>query len=335
MRIDQLDILRGAAILFMVVANYSPYYIEKPSEILRIMYTFAAPLFVSITGFLMYKNKIEKDYNVNYFVVRGVLLIITASLLEMIGYRIYPLMSVDVLCLIGSCTILLPVLHKVWKYFNLWSILIIFILTIFLQNLFGYNQQAYEITIGTPITLQEYFVITIKQFFIDGYFPIFPWVGIFMLGFAFYDQLYKEIVIKNKMAMIFLFFVFSFILVNTERYIRDGYAELFYPPDFIFQAWATCFLFICFYMINFKNYYVQIIGKSSLFFYIFHCLFVEYILQNINYTKYILNNDFPHINFIISVVITFILMLLISFYFEYLKSKKPNMPFIVKFFIGS
>lgn len=340
-RLVEIDIARGIAIFFMVIANYSPYFVDNPNIFLRLIYTFAAPLFICITGFLMYKNKVEKNYGWKYFLSRGILLVIVASLLEIIVYRYYPLVSFDVLYLIGFCTIIFTLLYNIWKTIGPSFLIIIFSFTILIQTLWGYNQQVIEYSLSSSVTISEFFKVFIRQSLLDGYFPIFPWVGIFVLGFYFYEQNFKAIILRFGNLWIVLFVILSYFLMNSGKYVRNGYGELFYPPDWIFILWALAFIFTSWYAIQqkinnlgFISWYLEKIGKSPLFFYILHLLLIDYLWKNISLTSFALSKKDIYLDFALSVGFTFLLMGIISTYFERLKKTK-RLPFIIKFFIGS
>lgn len=336
-RLREIDILRGFAIFIMVIANYSPYFIDNLPVFLRLVYTFAAPLFISITGFIMIKNKIEKNYNYSYFLSRGISIITIGCLIDLLIYKTYPFFSFDVLYLIGACTLIFPILFHFWNKLKLWSIIIIFLLTIIIQLKFSYDPNFIEYSLFTNQEIN--FLLIFNKAFLDGFFPIFPWSGIFMIGFALYEEKYKTMITKNINFLTILFLIFSFLLVNSPKYIREGYAELFYPPDYLFILWAIAFIFLSFSLIHkINNFlfldpffkYLELIGKSSLFFYIFHLAAAEYIFSKMIETK-ILEKNF--IGLLISYISTLIVMFVIGLIFE--KLKKDRLPKIVKFFIGS
>ncbi|MCS7243404.1 MAG: heparan-alpha-glucosaminide N-acetyltransferase domain-containing protein [Candidatus Calescibacterium sp.] len=346
-RLREIDILRGFAIFVMIIANYSPYFIDQPPIFLRLVYTFAAPLFVSITGFLMYRNKIEKDYGWQYFFVRGLILVLVASLLDLIGYRIYPFLSFDVLYLIGFCTMIFIFLYRLWNVLGIGLMFIVFIITIILQFYFGYNQIPVEYPVGSVVSLELFFNICVRQFLIDGYFPVFPWAGIFVLGFVFFNENHRKWIVNFYVYWLILFVIFSYVLVHSQKYIRDGYGELFYPPDYVFILWVLSFIFLCFSLIfvnifNDKNVfsnlglfgrYLELIGKSSLFFYLFHLFLVEYFWSNVSIDRWVFHTNNPYVDLMFSYVTTLILFGFISLFFEKIKQKK--LPFLVRFFIGS
>lgn len=339
-RVKEIDILKGIAIFFMVVANYSPYYVADPHFLLRLIYTFAAPLFVAISGFLTYLNKIRKNYNWKYYFTRGFILIIIACMVDIFCFKSYPFFSFDILYLLGFCNVFSSVLFIVYQKFS-FSILLIFLLTFLVQKMWGYEKEVVEHEIYEKINID--YLVNFKQFLIDGYFPILPWLGIFMLGFIFFEEKYKEYISKWGYISIFLFPVFSFWLLNTDRFIRAGYAELFYPPDYVFIFWTINFLVLSFYLLYRGCYlkmgvfskYFEIIGKSSLFFYVFHLFFIEYFLEKIKWSRMFLGYYSAYFNLFFSYFTTLILIGLIALLFEQIKKKCKNLHFIVKFFIGT
>ncbi|MFN3478690.1 MAG: heparan-alpha-glucosaminide N-acetyltransferase domain-containing protein, partial [bacterium] len=270
-RNNDIDIVRGLAIIFMIIANYSPYYISEPSSYLRLIYTLAAPLFVILSGYLAFASKVIKNYPPGYYITRGIILIIAACFIDLLCYQQYPLFSFDVLYLIGFSTLIFPVLYMIYNKFK-YSAFLIFSVTFLLQRFWGYNMEVIEYEIYHQLELSNFLSIIFKQSLISGYFPIFPWLGIFMLGFLFYEEKCKDFVGKNGYFSIFLFPLISFWLLSSDKYIRAGYSELFYPPDYVFVLWVINLAVLSFYFLYNKIYskmeligkYFEIIGKSSL-----------------------------------------------------------------------
>ena len=62
-RESQIDILRGVAIVTMIAANMAPYLLQKPHSIyVRLYGTFAAPLFILLSGMMVTRGHILKKY---------------------------------------------------------------------------------------------------------------------------------------------------------------------------------------------------------------------------------------------------------------------------------
>jgi len=113
-----------------------------------------------------------------------------------------------------------------------------------LLQLFGYHAEALEV-----YYLEEMFwpgaLRLLQSWFIDGWFPIFPWLGYAFLGAAFFKYLASRdgrIPVTNTLVwglvLTALGFVLLFIPVEgIENFAsgeiihnRGGYSEIFYPP---------------------------------------------------------------------------------------------------------
>ncbi|MFN3995747.1 MAG: heparan-alpha-glucosaminide N-acetyltransferase domain-containing protein, partial [bacterium] len=309
---------------------------------LRLIYTLAAPLFVILSGYLAFANKVIKDYPPRYYITRGIILIIVACFIDLLCYKQYPLFSFDVLYLIGFSTLIFPLLYMIHNKFK-YSIFLIFLVTFLLQRFWGYDMEVIEYEIYHQLDFWNSLLVIFKQSLISGYFPIFPWLGIFMLGFLFYEEKYKNFFAKNGYFSIFLFLLLSFGLLSSDKYIRAGYSELFYPPDYVFILWTINLAILSFYLLYNKLYskmgligkYFEIIGKSSLFFYVFHLFFIEYFLEDIKWSKVFFKYYSAYFELYFAYFITLVIIGLLALVFENIKKMDIKLPFVVRMFIGT
>jgi uncharacterized membrane protein len=326
-----IDILRGLAIVFMILANFSPYIIDTPHFGLRFIYSIAAPIFILLSNFMIAYNYYIKKYNYAYYIKRGLYLIFWAVFIDIVVYKNFPFTSFDVLYLIGFSIILNSLFFRINNFVILIIANIIFVLTYYFQYIFGYIDVPKEVLLFNFQEFKEVlFNYTIKQFFIDGWFPIFPFEGIALMG-LFYFWLYtnKKDIFLNKFFIFinFIFFVIlSFILykISGSLYIREGYAELFYPPTLPFIYWSLSFinlLFSFFIFLNSRNvdnylfHALSVLGRNSLFIYVVHLIFGEYVINNLMDLYKLSNTYFVLLSFWI------IFVILVFMFLEY-KNKK-------------
>ncbi len=298
---------------FMILANFSPYFLDNPPFILRFLYTLAAPIFILLSNFMITYNYYFKNYNYSYYFKRGLYIIFWAIFVDVVIYRIFPFCSFDVLYLIGFSIIFNSLFFRLSPFLIFIISNAIFILTPFLQIKYGYIDLPIEAKLFDFFNFN--FVLTnysLKHFLIDGYFPVFPFLGIALMGLVFFNLYYnKRNIFFNKNLFIFIFIVF--LMLSTKLYnikdvliIRDGSAELFYPPTIYFIYWSLCLIFLLFYiLLNLPDYvysnskflsFLKKLGKHSLFIYVFHSFFEYFFIfiekyfniYNTNYSLFLL-----------------------------------------------
>ena len=129
----------------------------------------------------------------------------------------------------------------------------------------------------------------LNRFFLDGWFPVFPWLGLIIFGALFAEKRMFFLSVK-KYITIFGLSLFSIgaILIINEPFIqveRSNYLELFYPStiNFIIMSLGMCIGV----GINILSYKIQVnqfnkvlseIGSKSLFVYILHCAIIHFFI---------------------------------------------------------
>lgn len=103
-RDESIDILRGLAILTMIAANTAGILLRPPHPLaLRLYGTFAAPLFIAISGAMVFKSAQDKpDRTFLYFLKRGLWVCFSFSL--PCWHSLYYDTSAKVLAPIVACT---------------------------------------------------------------------------------------------------------------------------------------------------------------------------------------------------------------------------------------
>jgi uncharacterized membrane protein len=140
-----IDILRGLAIFTMVAANMAgPVLVEPHPFLFRFYGSFAAPLFILISGMMVALTTQTKGHDLKYFLVRGMLIIAVGAFIDMLIWKIYPFTTVDVLYLIGISLPLAYLFQRLNTRYQCLIVISIFILTPFLQNIFGYADYPTE-----------------------------------------------------------------------------------------------------------------------------------------------------------------------------------------------
>lgn len=133
----RIDILRGLTVFTMVAANMAGSVVSQPHPFaLRFYGSFAAPLFILISGMMVALTTQRKDHRLKYFLLRGAMIIAVGVIIDL-QWKVYPFTTVDILYFIG---VSLPLAY-LFLYLNApsqWvTVILIFSVTPLLQKIFG------------------------------------------------------------------------------------------------------------------------------------------------------------------------------------------------------
>lgn len=336
-----VDALRGLAIIIMACANSAAYILVEPHPFwLRAYGSFAAPLFITLSGMMVQHAFINKKRDFLYFLGRAGLTVLIAALIDILLWNILPFTTVDVLYLIGISIPVVYLLRNIRFWLRCLLAIVIFLATPVLQEKLGYTDYPTEFTLSGTISIPSANPTGIlNHWLVDGWFPVFPWLGFSMLGSVLAD-------IKNGNCKID-FFSIKFLLIGivlsvagmiiwnifpVPQITREGYSELFYPPGISYCLCAAGIVFLLFFLITrlriiaeFKPF--RYLGECSLLMYILHLIIISVILQpmlGLNETKIFL-----------AVYLLFIMGLIgIATALHYLKKKIKKMPYLLRFLLG-
>lgn len=296
-RISWIDILRGIAIILMIPANLSLLWSQPHPLWFRILASFAAPIFIMLSTGMVILN--ANKYHLKHFFQRGLIIIGFAICMDICIWKIFPFVTYDVLYLIGFA---LPIIYLA-RHFSITKLVIlgtiIFILTPLLQQLFGYHLEISEITWAHP-----YWPGTFRLFqswLIDGWFPVFPWLGVAFFGAAFFRIIFlnKGYLITKKMVLfssivILIGFFLLFIPTNEFNNVtnhgimaeRGGFSEIFYPPTLAYLITAIGMVII---LARLAQYFAKftfskvlsLFGRFSLFIYLLHQAIAVFLITPI------------------------------------------------------
>src|SRR5260370_41952783 len=83
-----IDVLRGLAVITMIAANLAASALEGPHPLwFRLYGSFAAPLFVLLSGMMVAYTARCKSHGLRYFASRGAIVIGFAALLEIVIWK--------------------------------------------------------------------------------------------------------------------------------------------------------------------------------------------------------------------------------------------------------
>lgn len=292
-----IDVLRGLAIVSMVAAHLSPA-LQGPAPLwLRIFGSIAAPLFILLSGMMVAFTTRCKGRDLRYFLRRGGFVLAVGILVDLFIWNIYPLLSFDVLYLIGfslPLTFLALGFSDKKRYV---LVLLIFLSPPLLQQHFGYTDYPTEITLtGSRVVSPQSPTGIINHWLVDGWFPIFPWLGFSLLGTILADLRWRtgrdgRFKAERFNSRRFLIVGFSLAVLGSMATagsldylaVRGGYAELFYPPTPGYLAAATGVCLLLFFLVDLDPIRdalrpLEVLGKHSLFMYALHLALIRYLV---------------------------------------------------------
>jgi uncharacterized membrane protein len=343
-RIVSVDVVRGLAIFVMVPANMAAYVYDEPHAFwFRVASSFAAPTFVAVAGMMVALAAGRGHYGLRAALIRGALLLTTAALIEVVLYKVVPFYSYDVLYLIGiACplTYLFTLLPRAWQ---LALIALIFLATPVLQWKFGYTDYPGEQIFwgsqaGTRGVVPKNPTGWLQHLFIDGWFPLFPWLGISFAGATIAQTFFMPPREENSRAMALA--AVGFLIVGIAAwwihpgpaYVRDGFSELFYPPTIGFIMTACGTLLALLWAVSFAPGAVIFVplrwlGECSLLMYILHLAIISTILGPLFPER-----DLP--TFLLIDLATIVVLVGVAAAVRQGKAAWPDRPYLVRFLFG-
>jgi uncharacterized membrane protein len=335
-RDKSLDVLRGIAIFIMIFANAAPFIVAEPHPFwIRSIDSYAAPIFIALAGFgisFATREQIKSNFKPK-ILIRGVLIILVAVLIDIFTWNISPFVGYDVLYVIGFSVVLSSFFDKISSLILLISAILILLLAVFFQVYLAYPEQISDIplTAFSFSTFSQHF----DSFIFAGWFPIFPWLAIFILGYLGGRAKARFGRLKYIFTLIFLLVYSSslFYIYHQDKTIRDGFSELFYPADFAFSLHMIALLLLIWINFSFfksKVFYLfSVLGRNSLFIYMFHTFIISKLI--------VLIYELTEESSLSTYFIFYCAIYAVSFLLLYIKktSKWKKAPYIFRFIFGS
>ncbi|MDD1687026.1 heparan-alpha-glucosaminide N-acetyltransferase domain-containing protein [Methanoregula sp.] len=313
----------------------------------RFLSSLAAPLFIVTAGMMVALSWTGKGRSLGYIALRGGLVILAGAFLQLLAFDTIPFIDMDVLYLIGFS---LPVAYL---YLGLperkrWIVIVaILLLTPVLWMGFGYNQDAIDPAISLILSPGSGTSVPgipdiVKSWFIDGWFPIFPWLAVALFGAEIGIYRWGKDAVRtfryNKEGLFAAGLLVAggglWGLIPGAQYVRVGYVELFYPPVaglLVFSA--GFFLLVLTVLDHLPGQYslmdpLRVTGECSLAIYLLHYAIIEKIICP-------LDIRLPLPEFFFWYFVLLASMILVAYLLRYIRKSWRHQPFIVRFLIGS
>ncbi len=339
-----VDLLRGLAIAIMVGANLIPFLLAPPAPSwLRVVASVAAPLFIFLSGMMVALSFRRKKHTLSYFLLRGGFVVLLGALLDLLARGAVPFLDFDVLYLIGislplACLFLTLDLRKR-------AIVLLFIIAVtpLIQAFSGYSGLPLQVPViplpaGSALPAAS---VVLRQWLVEGWFPLFPWLAVALLGAHAGTFRWQEDGIRSftdrklflpaggalATGALFLY------LVPGPALTPYGYVELFYPPTTEFLLFITGTIFCLFIaadilVITGRTFGpLQVMGQCSLAIYVIHTLIIELCIRQLA-----LQVSLPA--FLAGYLIFIIGMVVLAYGIRSLRLRLVNPPFIIRILIG-
>lgn len=291
MRNKEIDFIRGLAIVIMVAANSAPALLEGSNTNIyfRFVGSLAAPLFIFLSGVTFRINAEKKKSDL---LQNGIILILSAAMVDIFIWGIVPFSTFDVLYLIGISQVVYYFLHNLSLFINVAIVAIGFIVFSLLKGIIAYRFEISDVSILDLSYTNENAIFSlsnIQRLLFDGWFPLLPWMFLFGLGYLIQFNLLRHIFSKIWFLLsgVFLFLIgILFMMINHSiQEFRDGYIELFYPVNseflLVIFGWLGIVLGISRFFLKGAviGRFLAFLGEKSLFVYILHLVVISYLFS--------------------------------------------------------
>lgn len=342
-----IDILRGLAIVLMILANLTPALLMPPAPgWYRFLSSLAAPLFIVTAGTMVALSRTGRGRSFTYIAIRGGLVILAGALLELLVFRYIPFIDMDVLYLIG---ISLPLAYLYLGLPERKRLLIpaaILLMAPVLWAGIGYSTTVIEPVFslfspsvpGTPVPgLAD----IVKSWFVDGWFPVFPWTALALFGaeagmyrwgrgevrsFRFSTEgLWAAGLLAGGGVLWALF--------PGAQAVREGYVELFYPPVTGLLLFSAGFFLLALTVLDhLPGYYslmdpLRAAGECSLAIYLIHYTIIQLVIAPLTIRLPVL----PYLGLYLVLLAG---MILVAYLLRHVRKSWKDQPFVVRFLIG-
>lgn len=258
-----LDTLKGFLILLVILGHLIGSLSTLEGAIWNWIYTFHMPLFVLISGYFSRRDKLKLSSIIKPLLVFQ---FINALLLLALGKSF----SVSFL--------LVP-------YWTLWYLLSL----VFWRIILRYTPQR---ILNKPYLLLS--LTFVGALFIGTFLPhgrIFSiqrtisFLPFFLMGYYFKENLIKQTLWSKKISLLFmivvsLFITFIWFPSNASILLRgaDPYSIEDVPAK-VFTLCCTIVLIYSLWNLKYENAYLAKMGRDSLFYYLYHGLFIKFLIN--------------------------------------------------------
>ncbi len=269
-RSHAIDALRGAAIVSMFAANLAAPCLAPPHPLwLRVYGSFAAPAFVLLSGMMTSLGR--RQPALDRLLVRSLLLVGLAAGIDLVCWGITPFETFDVLYLLGLALPLVGLAARLPLSLHALLGALVLLLTPWLRERLGYGPLLPDhLAYPWPVW---------RRLLVDGWFPVFPWLGVALLGGAL-GRLEPLRASRTRWllpagVLLALLGAAGWLAAPPPLVTRLGYSELFYPPSLQYLALALGAVLLALRGLDALEpklplAWLSLLGRSSLLLYVAH-----------------------------------------------------------------
>ncbi len=273
------------AIFSMIAANMAAYSLRDPHPFwFRLYGSFAAPAFILLSGMMVAYTSLLKRSPFKHYLRQGLGLLAVAALLDVLCWQIEPFATFDVLYLIGLSIPCGRLFLALGPRTQLAVISALLVLTPLLREYIGYARPDPD---TAPSALLRW--PALHQLLIGGWFPLFPWLGVFLIGCRAGSLRAQRGIPAARTflplgAVLFGSGVVSWVLLRPSLRPRSGYTELFYPPTlpYLCSALGAIFLLLAALPRLRPNWALRVFsayGRKSLLLYVVHTALIAFVFK--------------------------------------------------------
>ena len=342
-----IDILRGTGVIFMVFAYMGYFCFDFPHPYpVQFLGGFAPVIFLFLSGYMLTSEFNEKIRPFSYFFKRSLFLFLLAGIVDVLFWDVYPFLSMNILYPIAVSTLLIYPILSAPESFRVALVIIIFLLTPIFQSTTGYHATPPEVLLfrkGVLVPLQVGLSEWIHRWFIDGWFPLFPFFGFSLLG-TFWGKIRNSYQLKiredHKLFYIFSVTLFCVGLLllqfETEIAFRGNFSGILFPPGLGYIFFILGVLAIWARVLEIRAnsillWPIRLLGESSLLFYIFTVVIMKKIIEPIREKN---SGEFNFSEYLATGVGILVFFLITSLFLRYFKRRMKNPPVLLRLFIG-
>jgi uncharacterized membrane protein len=248
-------------------------------------------VFVTLSGMMVAAGAWQKGYALGHFAARGAFLLLVGALLDVLLWDSYPFLSVDVLYLLGVSLPLTFLTVRLSTTSRWLTVAAIFLAAPLLQLALGYADYPKEVSFvrGSRAALAP--TDFLHHWLVDGWFPLFPWLGFSVLGVQLADLRSGHPAHARRLPTTTLWSGLAAISAGVLLccafpvipLLRAGYSELFYPPTLGFAVCAAGATVVLLVMFDRKPdlavyWPLQLLGTSALTIYVMHLVVIHEVV---------------------------------------------------------
>jgi uncharacterized membrane protein len=278
-RSHAIDALRGAAIVTMFAANLAGPCLRPPHPMwLRVYGSFAAPTFVLLAG--MMTSMSNRPAPLHRLLKRSALLLLLAAGIDLLCWGIDPFETFDVLYLLGLALPIAGLCLRLELWLHVLIAATVLVMTPWLHRAVGYGPLLPD-HLAYPWPAW-------RRLLVDGWFPMFPWLGVALFGGALgrlnpLAESRRQWLLPVGGALVALGGL-GWWLSPPAIVTRMGYSELFYPPSPQYLALALGAVLLVLSLFDalerrFSLSWLVVLGRSSLMLYVIHVALIAFVLD--------------------------------------------------------